>query len=210
FFASYMGVDETDSAWDQVMKGDINYNGVIDAYDLMYVASHLGDEPLEETGQSINGSLDVRPSKLQLEKGEEFTVDIVGSDLQDINAFGLELTLDTSKFKLAEDGISSTDASEHMLNYSKRNGQRMMVAFSNKGSQSTLEGDETVATITLEAREDAEFDGEITRSLLLNTSFDTIDEIGDVLEPEDSDISAAQIKSLVEELDEEGEFENNS
>ena len=210
FFASYMGVDETDSAWDQVMKGDINYNGVIDAYDLMYVASHLGDEPLEETGQSIEGSLDVRPSKLKLEKGEQFTVDIIGSDLQDINAFGLELTLDTSKFKLVDDGISATDASEHMLNYSNRNGQRIMAAFSNKGLQPTLEGDETIATITLEAREDTEFDASITRSLLLNTSFDTIDDIGDVLEPEDSAISAAQMKSLVEELDEEGEFENNS
>src|SRR5699024_338572 len=144
FFASYMGVDETDSACDQVMKGDINYNGVIDAYDLMYVASHLGDEPLEETGQSIEGSLDVRPSKLKLEKGEQFTVDIIGSDLQDINAFGLELTLDTSKFKLVDDGISATDASEHMLNYSNRNGQRIMAAFSNKGLQPTLEGDETI------------------------------------------------------------------
>src|SRR5699024_4473722 len=160
------------------MKGDINYNGVIDAYDLMYVASHLGDEPLEETGQSIEGSLDVRPSKLKLEKGEPFTVDIIGSDLQDINAFGLELTFDTSKFKLVDDGISATDASEHMLNYSNRNGQRIMAAFSNKGLQPTLEGDETIATITLEAREDTEFDASITRSLLLNTSFDTIGEIG--------------------------------
>lgn len=206
FFASYMGVDETDSAWNQVEKGDINYNGVIDAYDLMYVASHLGDEPLEETGESIDGSLDIKPSKQQLEKGEQFTVDIIGNDLQDINAFGLELTLDTSKFKLVDDGISATDASEHMLNYSKRNGQRIMAAFSNKGSQSTLEGDQTVATVTLEAREDAEFDGDITRSLLLNTSFDTIDEIGDVLEPEE--INASQIKSIVEELEEAGEVDS--
>src|SRR5699024_10244442 len=135
-------------------------------------------------------------SKLKLEKGEQFTVDIIGSDQQDINAFGLGLTLDTSKFKLVDDGISATDASEHMLNYSNRNGQRIMAAFSNKGLQPTLEGDETIATITSEAREDTEFDASITRSLLLNTSFDTIGEIGDVLEPVDSAISAAQLKSL--------------
>ncbi|MBY7142864.1 discoidin domain-containing protein [Virgibacillus sp. NKC19-3] len=210
FFASYMGVDKTDSSWNQVMKGDINYNGVIDAYDLMYVASHLGEEPLEETGESIEGSLDVRPSKLQLEKGEEFTVDIIGNNLQDINAFNLELTFDPSKYKLADDGINPTDATKHMLNYSKQNGQRMMVALSNKGSQPTLEGNETIATVKLEAREDTEFDASITRSLLLNTSFDTVDEIGDILEPKDDEISAAQIKSLVEELNEEGEFEDNS
>lgn len=210
FFASYMGVDESDSAWNQVMKGDINYNGVIDAYDLMYVASHLGDEPLKETGKSIEGSLDVKPSKQQLDKGEEFTVDIIGNDLQDINAFSLELMLDTSKFKLVGDGVNSTDASKHMLNYSKRNGKRMMVAFSNKGMQPTLEGDKVLATITLEAREATEFDVSISRSLLLNTSFDTIDDIGDVLEPDDSDVSASQIQLLVKKLDEEGEFENQS
>lgn len=210
FFSGYMGLDETDSAWTQVMKGDINYNGVIDAYDLMYVASHLGEEPLEGSGNQVEGSLDVRPSKLQLEKGEVFTVDIIGNDLQDINAFGLELTFDTSKYKLAGDGINSTRSTEHMLNYSKQNGQRIMVALSNKGSQLTLEGTDTIATITLEARKDTEFDATITRSLLLNTSFDTIDEIGDVLDPEDNEISAALIKSLVEVLDEEGEFEDNS
>ncbi len=210
FFASYMGVDDTDSAWDQVVKGDINYNGVIDAYDLMYVASHLGDEPLEETGNTLEGALDLRPSKQQLEQGETFTVDIIGNGLQDINAFSLEMTLDTSKFKLAEDGVRSTDASEHMLNYSKQNGQRIMAAFSNKGSKSTLEGDEIVATITLEAREDTEFDASITRSLLLNTSFDTMDEIGNILEPGDGEISAAHIKLLVEALEEEGEFEGSA
>ncbi|MCJ0932450.1 discoidin domain-containing protein [Virgibacillus halodenitrificans] len=206
FFGSYMGVDETDSAWNQVLRGDINFNGVIDAYDLMYVAGHLGEEPLEGTGESIKGSLDVRPSKMQLDKGESFTVDVIGNDLQDINAFGLELTLDTSKYKLVEGGIKATDATNHMLNYSKQNKQRMMVAFSNKGAQSTLEGSKTVATLTLVAREDTTFDATISRSLLLNTSFETIEEIGSVLEPKE--ISASQMKKLIQQFDEEGEFED--
>lgn len=213
FFASYMGVDESDSAWDQVKKGDINYNGVIDAYDLMYVAGQLGDEPLEATGEDIQGSLDVRPDKLELKKGEQVTVDILGNDLHDINAFGLELTVDTSKFKLVSDGIRATDATEHMLNYSKRNGQRIMAAFSNKGKQATLEGDQIVATITLEAREAVTFDGEITRSVLLNTSFDTNEEIGNVLDPDDGDsedISASVIKSKVEELAEAGAIDQTA
>src|SRR5699024_9378587 len=91
-----------------------------------------------------------------------------------------------------------------------RNAQRIMAAFSNKGLQPTLEGAETIAPITLEARDDTEPDASITRARLLNTSFDTIDDTGAVLELEDSAVSAAEMKSLAEELAEAGEFENNS
>ncbi|WP_458355078.1 hypothetical protein [Peribacillus frigoritolerans] len=94
FFASYMGVDTTDTAWNQVSKVDINYNGLIDAYDLMYVAGQLGKTPLIATGRPIAGLLDIRPSKQQLKAGEEFFVEIIGVGLQDINAFNLELKLD--------------------------------------------------------------------------------------------------------------------
>ncbi|MEI3607252.1 glycoside hydrolase family 31 protein [Pseudogracilibacillus sp. SE30717A] len=181
FFASYMGVDETDTAWNQVKRADINYNGVIDAYDLMYVASHLGEEPLKETGKTIKGSIDIRPSKEQLTKGEEFTVDLIGNGMQDINAFSLELLADTNKYRLIK--ISTTETSGHMLDYSTRNGQRIMAAFSNKGTQKTLEGTEVLATITLEAREDTEFGLSISRSMLLNTSFETKEEIGKILAP---------------------------
>lgn len=75
-----------------------------------------------------------------------------------------------------------------MLNYSLLAGigkaeQRIMAAFSNKGTQDTLEGTKTLATIKLKAKKDIDFDMPITRSLLINTAFDTIDKIGEVLNP---------------------------
>lgn len=207
FFASYLGVDESDTAWNQVSRGDINYNGVIDAYDLMYVAGQLGEKPLESTGKSVKGSLDVRPDKQHVKKGEKVDVEVIGSDLQDINAFGLEMLLNTNVFKVEK--VSPGDATKDMVNYVKVNGskasaKRLMLAFSNKGAQKTLDDKQTLATITLEAKEDADFDTEITRSLLVNTSFDTIDDIGDVLEPETASI--AELQSLVERLEKDGEI----
>ncbi|MFJ7933988.1 FIMAH domain-containing protein [Sporosarcina sp. NPDC096371] len=216
FFASYMGVDETDTAWEQVSKVDINYNGVIDAYDLMYVAGQLGATPLKATGKPIAGSLDIRPDKQQIKAGEEFTVDIIGVGLKDINAFNLELNLDPNKYEIvtacaADDTcgiVSPTNATKGMLNYSILAGvgqpeQRIMAAFSNKGSQATVEGTNTVATIKLKAKKDLNFDMAIKRSLLVNTSFATIDKIGKVLapgeEPEQGEVDKTDLVSKIAE-----------
>ncbi|MFJ7724698.1 discoidin domain-containing protein [Neobacillus sp. NPDC097160] len=191
FFASYMGVDQTDTAWGQVSKVDINFNGVIDAYDLMYVASQLGQQPLRPTGKPIAGLLHIRPDKQQLKAGEEFTIEIIGAGLKDINAFNLELALDSNKYEVVKQGenmVSSTNETAKMLNYSAMAGigkseQRIMAAFSNKGTQPTLEGTKTLATVKLKAKKDLTFDMPITRSLLVNTAFNTIDKIGNVLKP---------------------------
>ncbi|MEH7012689.1 discoidin domain-containing protein [Neobacillus niacini] len=198
FFASYMGVDQTDTAWGQVSKVDINFNGVIDAYDLMYVASQLGKNPLHATGRPVGGLLDIRPSKQQLKAGEEFSVEIIGAGLKDINAFNLELKLDPNKYEVVKeckpDGtcgeniVSPANETTNMLNYSLLAGignaeQRIMAAFSNKGTQNPLEGTKTLATIKLKAKKDIDFDMPITRSLLINTAFSTIDKIGEVLNP---------------------------
>ena len=218
FFASYMGVDETDTAWEQVSKVDINYNGVIDAYDLMYVAGQLGATPLKATGKPIAGSLDIRPDKQQIKAGEEFSVEIIGVGLKDINAFNLELKLDPNKYEVvtacsAGDTcgiVSPTNATKGMLNYSILAGvgqaeQRIMAAFSNKGSQATVEGTNTVATIKLKAKKDLNFDMAITRSLLVNTSFATIDKIGNVLapgeEPEQGVVDKTDLVSKIAEAE---------
>ncbi|USK46453.1 discoidin domain-containing protein [Cytobacillus oceanisediminis] len=198
FFASYMGVDTTDTSWDQVSKVDINYNGVIDSYDLMYVAGQLGETQLQPTKRPAAGLLSIRPDKQQLKAGEEFAVEVIGAGMKDINAFNLELEIDPNKYEIVKECLEGSECGEriadsaastaNMLNYSILAGignekQRIMAAFSNKGSFETLEGTSTLAVIKLKAKKDLEFDIPITRSLLVNTSFDTIDEIGQVLKP---------------------------
>ncbi|WP_394139483.1 TIM-barrel domain-containing protein [Cytobacillus oceanisediminis] len=198
FFASYMGVDTTDTSWDQVSKVDINYNGVIDAYDLMFVAGQLGETQLQPTNRPVAGLLSIRPDKQQLKAGEEVTVEVIGAGLKDINAFNLELEIDPNKYDIVKECkgetgcgeriVNSSNTTQDMLNFSILAGigndkQRIMAAFSNKGSLDTLEGTSTLAAIKLKAKKDLEFDIPITRSLLVNTSFDTIDKIGHVLKP---------------------------
>ena len=199
FFGSYMGVNKSDTAWDQVSKVDINYNGVIDSYDLAYVAAQLGDSQLVPTGIEMKGILNVRPSKKDLKAGEEFTVEIVGQGLQDINAFNLEMTLDPNKYELVKeckvDGscgtnvVNSTETTKNMLNYSILAGvgnpqQRIFAAFSNKGNGETLNGSDVLAVVKLKAKKDITFDMNISDSLLVDTSFNVITEKGTVLDPE--------------------------
>lgn len=167
FFASYMGVDTTDTSWDQVSKVDINYNGVIDSYDLMYVAGQLGETQLQPTKRPAAGLLSIRPDKQQLKAGEEFAVEVIGAGMKDINAFNLELEIDPNKYEIVKECLEGSECGEriadsaastaNMLNYSILAGignekQRIMAAFSNKGSFETLEGTSTLAVIKLKAR----------------------------------------------------------
>ncbi|NKF05661.1 discoidin domain-containing protein [Clostridium gasigenes] len=222
FFASYMGVDTNDTAWEQVSKVDINYNGVIDAYDLMYVASQLGEGEFSSSGIPISGGVSIKSSKEDLKAGDEFTVDIFGSDLKDINAFSLELLLDSNKYELITDStkiVTGADAVKDMLNYSILGGvgtskQRIMAAFSNKGSQATLNGDQKLATIKLKAKQDIKFDMTIERLILVNTAFDIIKngdatkvdksvlnaKIGQIEKINKEDFTENTVASLVEKL----------
>ncbi|SDP85845.1 discoidin domain-containing protein, partial [Clostridium gasigenes] len=222
FFASYMGVDTNDTAWEQVSLVDINYNGVIDAYDLMYVASQLGEGEFSPSGIPISGGVSIKSSKEDLKAGDEFTVDIFGSELKDINAFSLELLLDSNKYELITDStkiVTGADVVKDMLNYSILGGvgtskQRIMAAFSNKGSQATLNGDQKLATIKLKAKQDIKFDMTIERLILVNTAFDTIKngddtkvdksvlnaKIGQIEKINKEDFTENTVASLVEKL----------
>ena len=74
-------------------------NNIIDAYDINYVASKLDGGIIPTKDKNIAGEIMLSPSKTNISAGETFTVDIIGTNLSDVNGFSVEIPLDSVLFK---------------------------------------------------------------------------------------------------------------
>ncbi|WP_322459305.1 dockerin type I domain-containing protein, partial [Clostridium perfringens] len=117
FLQNYTGLSSVDADWDYVSMADLNFNNVIDAYDISYVASQLEGGIVPTEGGNVAGEIMLVPNKTSISAGETFTVDVVGTGLTDVNAFSAEVPLDSSKYEFIKtEGAVSTAS---MKNFSK-------------------------------------------------------------------------------------------
>ena len=144
---TYKGVYEGHASWGQVI--DVNLNGVYDIYDYSYTLTKL-DGGTTKTG-AVGGSILMLTNKNTVEAGEEFTIDLYGVDLENVNAFGAVLQLDTSKYEYV--GVEGTAYTSGMSNLTTWVDPYLTISFGNRGDKALVSGSHTLATITLRARE---------------------------------------------------------
>ena len=184
FLQNYTGLSSVDADWDYVAAADLNANGLIDAYDIAYVASML-EGGVVETETEMAGELMLIPSKTDIKAGEKITVDVVGTGLADINAFGAEISLPSDKFELAEGGVRQTIATAGMMNLSKvrvhsDSTQDLYVMLTNVGENLKLKGTESVAKFEVIAKEDMTWDMEMTHALVVDSKMNSKDAVAEI------------------------------
>ncbi|MGL5381000.1 discoidin domain-containing protein, partial [Clostridium sp.] len=185
FLQNYTGLTTVDADWDYVSAADLNGNGIIDAYDIAYVASQL-EGGVKPTTNKFTGELMLVPSKTEIKAGETFTVDVVGTGLSDVNAFSVEIPLDINKYEFVK--AEGTVTTAEMDNLSKvrvhsDGSQAVYSVFTNVGNKPKISGTEPVSRITLKAKSDVTFDLEATHAMLVDskmTSKEAIAKIVDV------------------------------
>lgn len=184
FLQNYAGICQTDNVWSHVSNADVNFNGMIDAYDLVFLTSQL-EGGIKTTEEGVDGQLICSASKSSIKAGEQVILTLEGKNLKNINAFSAELTLDTELFTLSncESGacrISSAiaepaEAASNMINFSARREEkgktRLFMAFANKGEKKRLSGDCVLAQVQLKALKDVTFDPILTNCLLVGSDF---------------------------------------
>ncbi|WP_322546109.1 hypothetical protein, partial [Clostridium perfringens] len=125
-------------------------------------------------GGNIAGEVMLVPSKTSISANETFTVDVVGTGLSDVNAFSVEIPLDSSKYELVNTPECAV-ATASMKNLSKLrmhsdNNQDIYVVFANTGENSRLNGTDTLARVTLKAKSDINFDLAATNALVVDSN----------------------------------------
>ena len=164
-YMNYTGLRQGDGDFDgYISKGDLNANGLIDAYDISNVALWLDEEDEEgeklrhhhgRHGQVLAGSLVLTADRKQAEAGDEVVLIVAGKDMQGVNAWSMAIPYDATQWEYLGTETVGTQKMRN-LTYDRlhTSGDKVLYpTFVNCGSGPTLEGDVTLVKIRFRAKQ---------------------------------------------------------
>ena len=183
FYENYVGLKPVDSDWDYSTLGNIDNNDIIDAYDIAYVASMLGDE-ITNPASGVEGKIEIIPSKTDIKAGDTVTLNYYGIGLKNVNAFSVEMPVDTDLFEVTNFGSASLQT-VFMRNFSKTRFHSdgsvdNYVCFTNVGNQDLINGTGSIAKVTIKANADFTWDTKATRAVVVGQDLSKADALIDI------------------------------
>ena len=168
---NYTGLRQGDGDFaGYISKGDLNNNGLIDAYDISAVATELEGGIWGEQKGELKGSVTVEADKKQFAAGETVTLTVKGKGLQNVNALSMCLPYDATEMEYQ--GVEALAVKEmYNMTYDRlhTNGQKALYpTFVNLGMQNLIEGDVELMRITFKARRSMKWSGQITDGMLVS------------------------------------------
>ncbi len=175
-YLNYTGLRKSDSDFEYISIGDINENGLIDAYDISTAATRIGDGVYEKPENKVAGSLGIEADKKSYKAGEEVVITVKGKALANVNALSIALPYDVNEYEYV--GIEALNVAG-MSNYSKNrlhsNGNTAVYpTFVNEGNRVTLNGDVEIAKITLKAKKNIKFNIKAVDGIIVDKHLNTI------------------------------------
>ncbi|WP_289731713.1 discoidin domain-containing protein [Thomasclavelia cocleata] len=183
FYENYVGLKPVDSDWDYSTLGNIDNNDIIDAYDIAFVASLLGEQ-ITNAAQGVDGKIEIVPSKTDIKAGDIVTLDYYGIGLKNVNAFSVEMPVDSDLFEVTNFGSASL-STVFMRNFSKTRFHSdgsvdNYVCFTNVGKQDLLNGTGSLAKVTIKANADFTWDTKATRAIVVGQDLSKADALIDI------------------------------
>ena len=152
-YTNYTGLRRGDGDFDYVAMGDVNRNGLLDAYDISVVATRL-DGGIDEPSAEVGGTLTLTPDRKRYAKGDVVTLTLAGKDLENVNALSLAIAYDPAEYEYL--GITpEATAGMANLTYDRlhTSGDKVLYpTFVNIGDKPTLSGSPALAQIRFRAR----------------------------------------------------------
>lgn len=158
-YLNYTGLRKSDSDFEYISIGDINENGLIDAYDISVAATRIGDGVYERAENVAAGSITIAADKKSYKAGEDVVVTVYGKGLANVNAFSLALPYDANEYEfVAIEAVATGTLKNYSKNRLHSNGTiAVYPTFVNEGNQATISGDAELVKITLKAKKNIKF-----------------------------------------------------
>ena len=174
-YMNYTGVRKGDADYDYVSDGDINRNGLIDAYDISVVTTQL-DGGVRASNARVEGAVSVKADKTTFKAGDVIEVRVSGKALKNVNALSFALPYDAQLLEYA--GTDLVGMKEMVnLTYDRlhTNGQKALYpTFVNKGNNFLLEGDGELFVIKFKAKKDGRLNLKMQDGLLVDRNLGTV------------------------------------
>ena len=151
---NYTGLKKGDADFDgYISGGDINGNGLIDAYDISNVAMHLEDGWNDDDVAPVGGKVYYEYNRKSYAAGDDVIIKVKGKDLQSVNAFNLIFPYSPKELQFVK---VETDPSMVMRNltYDRHHSDGSQVlypTFVNVGDHHTFNGDADLLVIRMKA-----------------------------------------------------------
>ncbi len=153
-YMNYTGLKKGDADFDgYISNGDIDGNGLIDAYDISNVATLLDGGIAHPDSRQPDGTVTIAYDKAAYQPGDEVVVTVKGHALQAVNALSLIMPYDARQMQYVRTEAVATRTMRN-LTYDRRHtdgSQVLYPTFVNIGQQPTLEGDATLCVIRFKA-----------------------------------------------------------
>ncbi|MDE6228868.1 MAG: alpha-xylosidase, partial [Muribaculaceae bacterium] len=167
-YTNYTGLRRGDSDFDYVSIGDVNRNGLIDAFDISNVAVKLNGG-IEKPAAEVEGELVLTPDRKRYAAGDVVTLTLSGKGLKNVNALSMALPYLPAQYEFV--GITLTPEAAKMANLTydrlHTSGDKVLYpTLVNLGEQPLLNGDINIATITFRARRAGAF-SPVAESMIL-------------------------------------------
>lgn len=153
-YMNYTGLKKGDSDFDgYISNGDINGNGLIDAYDISNVATLLEGGVTEKDMRQPAGTITYTYNKAAYQAGDEVTVTVKGTGLQAVNALSLVMPYDLKTMQYTRtDPVAVKDMRNMTYDRHHTDGSQVLYpTFVNIGQQPTIEGSATLFVIHFKA-----------------------------------------------------------
>ena len=155
-YLNYTGLRQGDGDFEgYISRGDLNNNGLIDAYDISTVGIELESGVSSRRVPAVAGEISVSADKSQVNAGDIVTLTISGKGLVSVNALSFALPYDAKQWEYV--GIEPSGMKEmRNMTYDRlhTNGQKALYpTFVNCGEHPYVEGDATLMTIQFRAKQ---------------------------------------------------------
>lgn len=159
-YMNYTGLRQGDADFEgYISKGDLNRNGVIDAYDISNVATALEGGAWEESQDTMSGKILLQNDKANYSKGDTMHITVSSAGFSLVNALGFALPYNTADYEYA--GIQAIHTG-NLENFTRdrlhTDGNKVLYpVFVNIGDRQTLSGSDKLFVIRFVAKRNLTF-----------------------------------------------------
>ena len=175
-YMNYTGLRKGDADFDYVSSGDINKNGLIDAYDISCVSIEL-DGGVRNSNDKVAGKLVLAPNKTTYAAGDMVEITVKGKGLHYVNGLSFALPYSTNEFEyVGTELLNMKDMVNLTYDRLHTNGQKeLLPTFVNRGNNFLLdEGDNDLFVIKLKAKKAGKFTLKAKDGILVDRNLGTV------------------------------------
>lgn len=175
-YMNYTGLRAGDADFDYVKDGDINQNGLIDAYDISVVTTEL-DGGVRNSNDKVSGSLVLTPNKKTFAAGDIIEIKVSGKDLHYVNGLSFALPYNVNELEYVGTTLVGMKEMDN-LTYDRlhTNGQKALYpTFVNRGNNFLLdEGSHELFTIKFKTKKAGKFNLKAQDGMLVDRNLGTV------------------------------------